>query len=87
MATNNGNGNGNGDRNGSGGDEVEFEKTFEKLEQIGDDDGLWIETDKDGSERIAYGEDVDEAVGNDDSGEDRNGNGNNNGSGNSRRDQ
>ena len=67
------NGNGNGSNNGNSQGEPEFEKTFEKLETIGDDTGLWIETDSEGSERIVYGEDVEDALREDD-GEDSNGN-------------
>lgn len=65
---NNGNGNGNG--------EPEFERTFEKLETVGDDEGLWIETDSEGSERIVFSEDVEDALREEDDDDSDNGNGN-----------
>ena len=66
--------NGNG-RGNNGDEEVTLEETFE---HAGAD--VWIKTDEEGNQSVAYSSDVDKATGAD-SDNDANGNGNGNGDG------
>ena len=67
---NNNNNNGGGDSNGNGSDDTQIAEKYEYV-----DADVWIKTDADGSQDVAYTEDVNQAVDSDSSSDSSNGNG------------